>query len=590
MPINNQINIRFTVLTPTFIGCGQENDYVAGVDFVIDRDHVLILSQERLMSLLDPSEIAQYSTCLLGRDGERLVKLFGEKRLNDACVKKVSLRELGISSIDAIKPMIKNQLSGNPLLVGSSLKGALMNVFATYLGVRGNKDNVFGTAKDGNVFSRFIKFHDVEFDSDCLSLVNTKIFNLFTRNGGAWQGGWKDGGRTSPDFNPGKFNTIYEALKPGATAVGSLLLCDELFKLYASRGDRDKQHVKSREKESLLQSPQTLFEVINAHTALMLKKDRAFFTKFSTAKTECIVDAIDDLLKKINENSGNSCVLRLSAGSGFHSITGDWQFDDYSSGRLGRKVDREDIEGKKLLNTPGGINPKSRKIAVSDDLFTLMGFVKLEVVDEKEAAEYMTSIQESRLKRVDSYRFFSDQKLQKQKVEETKRQQRLQEESERQNKYTELLEKLSDLKSQGKYSEAIEKIKESNLKDFFSDLKAEENALRLLLNEQKNNDEKQRLIDETRKKGLSMLLEAKQENGEYAVKDFKVCEKKVDKYLKDLNLSALESDADIEALRRTLQRLKSNSNKKELKLWSDPDSSLWETVEKWTNGKVNLIE
>ena len=61
----------------------------------------------------------------------------------------------------------------------------------------------------------------------------------------------------------------------------------------------------------------------------------------------------------------NQCILKMSAGAGFHAITGDWQFDDYT--------DAAQLDRKR-----GGELPKSRKIAVSGTKACApMGFIKL---------------------------------------------------------------------------------------------------------------------------------------------------------------------------------------------------------------------
>ena len=63
----------------------------------------------------------------------------------------------------------------------------------------------------------------------------------------------------------------------------------------------------------------------------------------------------------------------MSAGSGFHSITGDWQFEDYSRTGVwdfGRNQGKQKYE--------------SRKIAVYGEHFDLMGFVKLTAISEEE--------------------------------------------------------------------------------------------------------------------------------------------------------------------------------------------------------------
>ena len=95
-----------------------------------------------------------------------------------------------------------------------------------------------------------------------------------------------------------------------------------------------------------------------------------------------IVDNIENLLKLIPSDN-TYCILKMSAGSGFHSITGDWQFDDYSidsiSLRKNGKTERSygfDKMGKLSKSA------KSRKIAINGDSLSLMGFVKIRPVSE----------------------------------------------------------------------------------------------------------------------------------------------------------------------------------------------------------------
>ena len=70
--------------------------------------------------------------------------------------------------------------------------------------------------------------------------------------------------------------------------------------------------------------------------------------------------------------------MKMSAGAGFHSITGDWKYDDYD--KTGERTDTNGAVKKKY---------KSRKIAEFNGKLQLMGFVKLRAInaDEVEQAE-----------------------------------------------------------------------------------------------------------------------------------------------------------------------------------------------------------
>ncbi|MED9963097.1 MAG: hypothetical protein U0J38_08055, partial [Bacteroidales bacterium] len=224
-------------------------------------------------------------------------------------------------------------------------------------------------------------------------LVNTKIFNLQRKRD--WVGGWKHGGKETGDkFNPTGFNTIYEALMPSDVGCASFMVSNQFLEVdwrrfydqWQRETRKDAETIKHliakvESKKTLLRdenSLNTLFKVINNHTKEYLEKEKAFFEKYSADKTDLIIESIDKLLNLIPSDN-SYCILKMSAGSGFHSITGDWQFEDYSNGQLDRK--RAD---KKDLKTAGKILPKSRKIAVYGEHFDLMGFVKLTAISEEE--------------------------------------------------------------------------------------------------------------------------------------------------------------------------------------------------------------
>ena len=111
-------------------------------------------------------------------------------------------------------------MNDKPVLVGSSLKGAIRSVLFKKLDAK-SKDGkeVFGSSLVGDEFMRFVKVADAEFQDT--TLLNTKIFNLQKKAG--WIGGWKHGQQeTGSDFRPTGFNTIYECLIPGSVSYSSI--------------------------------------------------------------------------------------------------------------------------------------------------------------------------------------------------------------------------------------------------------------------------------------------------------------------------------------------------------------------------------
>lgn len=370
--INKKYNIEIEVLTPLNIGAGAEKDWIRGVDFVVDGDTLYKLNMKKMVAFgVDPKTLESY----FATKNEQGIKSQLAGKLHQ--VSDFSTTFPAETDND-VKTFVKNQFSNNPILAGSSLKGALRSVLFNYLrsDERGEKE-VFGSATKGDEFMRFIKVSDAEFLS--MELVNTKIFNLQQKGG--WQGGWKHGEqKTDGSFRPQGFNTVYECIVPQQKSLTTLMMSENQFKLVA-------WHAKQREKKDILHNDiKFLFGIINNHTRNFLNKEKRFFKKYESDKTNLIINCIDSLLQQIPKDN-SYCILRMSAGSGFHSITGDWQFDDYSINGIDttKKVSRGLFGGRK--------SAKSRKIAIIDGRFYLPGFVKLRNVSDDERQRIETEIE-----------------------------------------------------------------------------------------------------------------------------------------------------------------------------------------------------
>ena len=362
--VNKKYNIEIEILTPLSIGAGAEKDWVRGVDFVVDKGKLYKLNLKKMLAC--------------GFKIEDLTNLFASK--NEEKLKSMLAGNLDaasdftmpipVESDNDVKSFVKNQLTGNAVLTGSSLKGSIRSVLFQYLGGE-SKDGkeVFGSSTNGDEFMRFIKISDAEFDKT--ELVNTKIFNL-TGGGHNWQGGWKyNYNSTNSHFNKNGFNTLYECLTTGEKSKCTISLAIKLFDNY---GVNQLKYSKKKElfSEEEYDPIENLFYEINSHTFDYLKKELDFFKCYNQAdRSQEIVSTIVRLLNQTNDllEENRSCILKMSAGSGFHSITGDWQFNDYTKAPLDRKRNKENH-----------VNPKSRKIAEWKGNLSLMGFVKLSIV------------------------------------------------------------------------------------------------------------------------------------------------------------------------------------------------------------------
>lgn len=388
--LNVKHNLMMEVLTPLHIGAGAEKDWVLGSDFIVVDGKVKVLNINKVATVIG---VENLTNALLKKDDKFLRnKLAGN--LND-CVEKEF--NVNFSGSNDIKTFIKNGLTNKPIVPGSSVKGALRSIIAKHLlnGSKSlNEQSLFGKANDGDEFMRFIKVTDSAFSTT--SLIKTRVFKLNKD----FDGSWKTGSFENPEFC-----AFYEIIPSGSKSILSLNIAEksfdnfnfkELYQTQKRKAEKIEDEFIKRKQIAIvdnlikLMQPKSaiineknfgdFFLMINQHTKNYLEKEKAFFEKYNQAdNTDKIIVSIDNLLELINQAGDKYCILKMAAGSGFHSITGDWQFDDYSIDSIdGGDRNRGKLNGKK--------SAKSRKIAIHDGKFELMGFVKLSLATDEEVS------------------------------------------------------------------------------------------------------------------------------------------------------------------------------------------------------------
>ncbi|PAC26459.1 type III-A CRISPR-associated RAMP protein Csm5 [Flectobacillus sp. BAB-3569] len=381
------------ILTPTHIGGASENHWQNGLDFIIKDDKTWILDFKELSKFIDSSQLA----IILSRADttQTLEKSLDAKKVQEASWKSF---DANMNSLD-IKRHIFNGFDGKPYIPGSSIKGAISSILLNYF--YRNSTQVF--QKNGKVSEqvlgnfensvmRFFQFTDIHFTDTFLT--NTKIFNLQKNDGKNWAGGWKHGkDKTDSTFKETGFTTIYESLK--TFSRGNLMLSFKkgiIEQLYAEALKNNKIKLPPTHTAAWLTKNPTeqLCQIINTHTLSMLKKEIAFFENYQIDdNTGRVLSKLNDLKNKVErlQNSSKECILRLSAGSGFHSITGDWQYDDYYE-VIGVWTEEDSRNKLCKKGDVGKQKYKSRKLAFEKDtkggwIFQPMGFIKLTLLDEE---------------------------------------------------------------------------------------------------------------------------------------------------------------------------------------------------------------
>ena len=442
--------IELEVITPLSVGAGNDNEWIKGIDFVQKDGKVYVIDMQKVAAA--GIDVGALTTLFLKSDDRGIIQLLGNK------IDELSryVFDLPAKTDNNIKTFLRTQFYDRPLVAGSSIKGAIRSALFKYLRTNEEKnEKVFGAMRDGTDFMRFIRIADVEMPSTVL--VNTKIFNL-RGSGSDWQGGWKHRGtdkygdsHTDGHYNPVGFNTLYECVAPGNKGLGNITLAANAFSLLEKCGQSKSPY--AGKKRTILNEPiSSLFQVINDVTKEYLQKERAFFLKYDADRSDEVLSCIDSLLSMIPTDD-SSCLLKMSAGVGFHSITGDWQYDDYDN--TGFRTDYPHAGKKKY---------KSRKIAEYNGHLQLMGFVKLKALTTDEAFHYSQSLDSEHAKIIANTLAAANlrESERQQRMEEARlRQLAIEEKAKKQEAFEKLLNLAQKLFEESQWEEAITKANEA---------------------------------------------------------------------------------------------------------------------------------
>ncbi|MCO5232089.1 MAG: RAMP superfamily CRISPR-associated protein [Chitinophagales bacterium] len=371
--INSEYNISLKVLTPVHIGGVQEKELQEGLDYLKFKDGATWkLDWKMIYQDYDPDEIAnaiikKQLSKLLENDIEKYAESLGET----------------FGDTKVIKTFIKNGL-GYAYIPGSSIKGAMKSWLHAAL------ENEFGfTEAKPDLLGKFENdIFSLIAISDCNlklapEIVSSKTFNLQKVNG-QWEGGWKHAlqGNTNYDFENNGFVTDYECLLPEDEG-------DFIVKMRKPLSVSNKEflysknlHAKKSYERVFKDSPiKNIFQLINNQVKKHIEKEIEFFKEFNQAEyCEDIIKNLESLFQKNKNLNENQCMLRLSAGSGFHGITGDFQFEDHTDTGIwsGEDARKYKLSKRQSSDYVGKYKKfKSRRIVFTGDEMCSMGFVLL---------------------------------------------------------------------------------------------------------------------------------------------------------------------------------------------------------------------
>lgn len=370
--INSEHTIYLKVLTPVHIGGAQEKNLQEGLDYIqFGNGSTWQINWEKVYQIYNADDVA---SAIINDSIKKLI----ENELEDVAFEI----DQTFGDTREIKAFIRDGL-GRVYIPGSSIKGAMKNwchaAIENELKI-GQSQNLLGSF-DSDIF-RFIEPSDCYMNEE-IALYPTKTFNLRGENSN-WKGGWKHSRQrnNTENFSDRGFVTDYECFCPEDIGSFNLRLRNQLSnntieKLFF-KNNKAKKSYELIFKNDVLNN---LFRLINGQTSKHIEKELKFFEYFKEAQYS------DDLIrtyKNLKQTSKNlklgQCLLRLSAGSGFHGITGDYQFEDHTETGIWSEEDAKKYRlSKKQAKDYVGqyMKFKSRKIAFTANDMYPMGYVLL---------------------------------------------------------------------------------------------------------------------------------------------------------------------------------------------------------------------
>lgn len=362
--MNQNYDIKIKTLSPIHIGAGIDKNWQRAADFVHTNGRIYVLDQRKVWLGLDDRQQQKYVDWLgSGRfaEVERLIV----DTLNLENISTNIFEYDGRLQSREIKTLMRNGLN-EPYIPGSSIKGAMASALLNFI-YNGVKPQYYNdqTAKEllgtfDRALGRYVRPYD---SSEMATEINdVDLYNLYQR-AMRWEGAFKE-----------DFRIILETFKENTEGVMRLSFATGLADfIKKQRGD---VALPTYYKNTFGEKPmENIFKIINNYTRTHAQRELAYFNQYNDHDDiELVIEQLEDIIKDIDKIGEQSCILRLSFGSGFHGITGDWRFKDHTSTIA--QPDNKNMIYSRTTRQKEPARYKSRRLVFPFN--GLMGFIRLE--------------------------------------------------------------------------------------------------------------------------------------------------------------------------------------------------------------------
>lgn len=351
------------VLTPLHIGGASEKHAQKGLDYIQHGNQIFMVDEKKLLlALIEKGKLDEYSY-EIAENATDIQSLLAKYKINPAAIAVggQSIRADRVTD-DLLRTFVKNGF-GKEYVPGSSMKGAVRSAmfhhFSKEPAFRASKDirqmekTLFGEI-DHNLM-RFIQLTDANIDRKAIQILNTKVMSRDKNERVTWKH-QRSGSQTQ--FDTVSFTTNYECVVPKSIFNFRYTVNHELAEFITKQNKTLPPHGNLL----LVKNPEIqLLEWIDSYTKSHIQKEIDFLKHNGTPETTQLIQFLQTLLIK----APDTYLMRMAHGSGFHGITGDWQYDDHTVPLKNADGDRDNKRYK------------TRRIAIYNGDLMPMGFLRL---------------------------------------------------------------------------------------------------------------------------------------------------------------------------------------------------------------------
>ncbi|HUN01624.1 MAG TPA: RAMP superfamily CRISPR-associated protein [Niabella sp.] len=332
MKTHEVFNFDLEVITPTHIGMGKEKEYIEGLDFIYNygNKEYIVLKPDEILRQVDAKDLVMVSEKLASGNAGELSGYFTNKGLinNDSIL--YAWPSWYAPGPNAVKATYRDAM-GKWLIPGSSIKGTIRSIILKSLHSGENQynpENLLG--KINNDPLRFLQVTDCSVEG-LPAIYPVKIFSA-DLEGSEKIGKWKHERRGGHDEQfAAKGFVSYEMLTDGVNNTG---VAKGKFRIGWGTTEgiarRVGQEMPGFGRLFNGQNSDYLINMIKTYTNQYLEQEIDFFDAYpnNVLSEESFLEELH-WLKEENLKDSRSCLIRVGANVGYHSITGNWEFPDH---------------------------------------------------------------------------------------------------------------------------------------------------------------------------------------------------------------------------------------------------------------------